>query len=52
MAEDLNAADHLNGDFGVYPTRFQMPAQTGIQKMAMIDLAYEHVTDTVFFNNF
>jgi hypothetical protein len=42
MAKALNAADHLAGDSGAYPTYFPMPVQTGIQKMVMSDLAYEH----------
>jgi hypothetical protein len=42
MAKALNAADHLTGDSGAYPTCFPLPVQTGIQKMVTIDLAYEH----------
>jgi hypothetical protein len=39
------------GDFGAYPTCFPMPIQTGVQKVMMTDLEYEHVTDTFFFSN-
>ena len=42
MAKALNAADHLTGDSGAYPTYFPMPIQTEIQKMVMIDLAYKY----------
>jgi len=37
MAEALNEAYHLTGDFGGYPTCFPMPAHIGIQKMVIID---------------
>jgi hypothetical protein len=49
MAEALNAADHLTGDFGAYTTSCPTPAPTGVQKIMMIYLAHEHVTDTFFF---
>jgi hypothetical protein len=37
MAEALNAAYHLTGDFGAYPTCFPIPAPTGFQEMVIID---------------
>ena len=49
MAEALNAADHLTWDFGAYPTSCPMPAQTGVQKIVTIAVAYEYVTDTYCF---
>jgi hypothetical protein len=51
MAEALNAADHLTRDTGAYPTCVPMPSQTGVQKIMMNNLEYEHVTNTFFFNN-
>jgi hypothetical protein len=48
MVEAVNAADHLTGDYGAYSNSCTMPAPMGVQKK-MIDLAYEHVTDTFFF---
>jgi hypothetical protein len=49
MAKALKAADRLTWDSGAYPTSCPMPAQTGVQKIMMIDMACEHVTDTFFF---
>jgi hypothetical protein len=46
MPEALNAADHLTSDFGAHPNSCPMPAQTGVQKIVMIAVAYEYVTDT------
>jgi hypothetical protein len=49
MAEALNAADHVNGDFGANPASCPMPDATTVQKIIMIDFTYEHVTDNFFF---
>jgi hypothetical protein len=49
MAEAFNAADHLTGDCRANPTSCPMHTPTGVQKIMMIDLAYEHVTATFFF---
>jgi len=32
MAEALNAAYHLTGDFGAYPTCFPIPAQNWVSE--------------------
>jgi hypothetical protein len=48
MAEALNAADHVTGDFGTNSVSCPMPDKTAVQKI-MIDFAYKHVTNNFFF---